>query len=354
MLISKDKRQMAVSLINEAVDAGARCFKACAVLRISMRTFKRWTKGGKLEDQRQFPQHKPANKLSLSERNQLLSICNSEKYTCLPPSQIIPMLADQGCYIASESTFYRVLREEKQLHHRGRARMRKNTVKPNAYAATSANQVWSWDITYLAANIKGMFYRLYLIMDVYSRKIVGWEVHESETSEHASVLMKKACLAENTAQKDLVLHSDNGSPMKGATMLGMLQNLGVVPSFSRPSVSNDNPYSESLFRTLKYTPAYPSKPFESLDKARVWMLEFVQWYNHEHHHSMIQFVTPVQRHLAEDIAILEQRKKVYERAKKQNPKRWSGSTRNWSHQAVTHLNPNDEIQHENKQSLNLG
>ena len=129
MLISKDKRQMAVSLINEAVDAGARCFKACAVLRISMRTFKRWTKGEKLEDQRQFPQHKPANKLSLSERNQLLSICNSEKYACLPPSQIIPMLADQGYYIASESTFYRVLREEKQLHHRGRSRMRKNTVK---------------------------------------------------------------------------------------------------------------------------------------------------------------------------------------------------------------------------------
>lgn len=351
MLIPKDKRQMAISLINEAVEAGARCFKACAILRLSIRTFKRWTKDKKLEDQRQFSQHKPANKLSLSERNQLLKVCNSGEYASLPPSQIVPMLADKGVYIASESTFYRVLRDEKQLYHRGRARMRKNIVKPNAYAATSANQVWSWDITYLAANIKGMFYRLYLILDVYSRKIVGWEVHESETSEHASILMKKTCLAENIAQSALVLHSDNGSPMKGATMLGMLQNLGVVPSFSRPSVSNDNPYSESLFRTLKYTPAYPSKPFESLDKARAWVLEFVQWYNHEHHHSMIQFVTPVQRHLGEDIAILKQRKKVYETAKKLNPKRWSGSTRNWNHQAVTHLNPTNETQCENDKNI---
>ncbi|WP_419585727.1 transposase, partial [Thiolapillus sp.] len=170
--------------------------------------------------------------------------------------------------------------------------------------------------------IVGIFFRLYLIMDIYSRKIVGWEIHENETADHAALLIRKACLAEGISMQDLVLHSDNGSPMKGATMLAMLQRLGIVPSFSRPSVSNDNPYSESLFGTMKYTPAYPSKPFESLDAAREWVSEFVHWYNEEHRHSGIQFVTPAQRHSGAEKLILMNRKVVYESAKQRNPERW--------------------------------
>jgi len=337
-MISEDNRQMAVTLIDEAVVAGARCFKACRVLQISVHTLKRWKKLGGLQDGRKFPSFSPSNKLSKIDVNQVLNICNSEKYASLPPSQIVPILADEGIYIASESTFYRVLGAADQLKRRGKAKEPKNIVKPKGYKAIKSNQVWSWDITYLASDIKGMFYRLYLILDIYSRKIVGWEVHESESSEHAAALIQRACWAEKVVQKDLVLHADNGSPMKGATMLGMLQNLGVVPSFSRPSVSNDNAYSESLFRTMKYKPNYPSKPFSSLEKARVWVHEFVRWYNTKHRHSMIQFVTPEQRHVDEDISILSKRKKVYEMAKKQHPERWSGNTRNWSHQAETWLN----------------
>ncbi|MDX8383822.1 MAG: IS3 family transposase, partial [Ghiorsea sp.] len=265
-MITKDTRQVAVLQLSTAIDTGARMHKACNVVGISGRTYKRWQKDGGLEDKRPLAERTPSNKLSLEERNKVLATCNSERYRSLPPSQIVPMLADEGCYIASESTFYRILREEDQLHRRGKASPPRTVTKPKAFKATAANQVWSWDITYLASSVKGRFYRLYLVMDIFSRKVVGWEVHESETAAHASVLIQKACLAEGTVEKNLVLHSDNGSPMKGATMLATLQRLGVVPSFSRPSVSDDNPYSESLFRTLKYTPAYPAKPFDSLEK----------------------------------------------------------------------------------------
>ncbi|WP_419624579.1 transposase, partial [Thiolapillus sp.] len=192
---------------------------------------------------------------------------------------------------------------------------------------------------FLATAIVGIFFRLYLIMDIYSRKIVGWEIHENETADHAALLIRKACLAEGISMQDLVLHSDNGSPMKGATMLAMLQRLGIVPSFSRPSVSNDNPYSESLFGTMKYTPAYPSKPFESLAAAREWVDEFVHWYNEEHRHSGIQFVTPAQRHSGAEKLILMNRKVVYESAKQRNPERWNRETRNWEPVSEVWLNP---------------
>ncbi len=338
-MITSDLRQMAISLLNEAVHDGARLFKACAILGISVRTYKRWCHPDGLDDRRGLIQHKPANKLSQAEYNHVLSTCNSEVYRSLPPSQIVPMLADQGVYIASESTFYRILRQENQLHRRGKVSAPKVVTKPKSFKATAANQVWSWDITYLASSIKGQFYRLYLIMDIFSRKIVGWEIHNNETAAHASVLIHKACLAEQTIEKNLVLHSDNGSPMKGATMLATLQRLGVVPSFSRPSVSDDNPYSEALFKTLKYTPAYPSKPFDSLEDARAWVQAFTCWYNTEHRHSSIRFVTPEQRHTGADKELLQKRNKVYELAKKKNPKRWSGSTRNWQRETAVWLNP---------------
>ena len=176
-------------------------------------------------------------------------------------------------------------------------------------------------------------------MDVFSRKIVGWEVYGSESAEQAAEVFRKTYLREGIAGDEVVLHSDNGSPMKGATMLAMLQMLGVVPSFSRPSVSNDNPYSESLFKTLKYRPDFPDKPFETLEQARQWMVEFQHWYNEIHHHSGLKFVTPGQRHRGEDIAILAQRHALYEAAKARHPQRWSGTTRNWTLQEIVCLNP---------------
>lgn len=346
---------MAIDLVEEAVEAGAGLTKACKILEIDVRTLQRWKKAireqQKLSDQRKAAavNRCPPNKLTEEERALIIETCNRPEYASLPPSQIVPRLADEGTYIASESSFYRVLKSESQVQARGRAQVPKVIARPEGYQAASPNQVWSWDITFLASSIRGAFYRLYLIEDIYSRKVVGWEVHENESSEHAAKLVQKTCLAEGIGDSDLVLHSDNGGPMKGATMLATLQRLGVIPSFSRPSVSDDNPYSESLFRTLKYSPAYPGKPFESIEAARKWVYEFVTWYNNHHRHSGIRYVTPNQRHQGEDIDLLEKRKALYEEAKERNPARWSGETRNWEPVIQVWLNPPKE--HQEKVSL---
>jgi len=352
-----EDRQIAIELIDEAVTAGARRFKACAVLEIDLRTLQRWKKAlaGQqgLEDQRKAAgqMRTPANKFNQQERDTILKVCKQPEYKSLPPSQIVPRLADNGDYIASESSFYRVLRDADQVHRRGRGNPPRTVPKPEGFLATKPNEVWSWDITFLASSLRGAFYRLYLVLDIFSRKIVAWEIHENESADHASVLIRRACLSEGIYQDGLVLHADNGGPMKGATMLATLQKLGVVPSFSRPSVSDDNPYSESLFRTLKYTPGYPGKPFETIEAARKWVHGFVQWYNNEHRHSAIRYVTPNQRHRGEDSDVLRQRRAVYESARERNPERWSGDTRNWNPVTEVWLNPPKEHQAKKEQDL---
>jgi len=251
---------------------------------------------------------------------------------------MVPILADAGIYLASESTIYRILREEKLLEHRGKSAAARHH-RPKEYMATGPNQVWSWDITYLRSSVRGRFYYLYLVVDVWSRKIVGWAVHEIEDAGLASILIRQAAFREGIEPEQLVLHSDNGGPMKGATMLATLQWLGIVPSFSRPRVSDDNPYSEALFRTVKYRPEYPKKPFENIEAARAWVDSFVVWYNNEHRHSGIRFVTPSQKHSGSEKEILEQRKEVYRQALEKNPARWSGKTRNWEAIEAVVLNP---------------
>jgi transposase InsO family protein len=266
-------------------------------------------------------------------------VANSEEYGHLPPSQIVPRLADQGHYLASESTFYRLLRAANQLTHRRGEHPTKSRTKPRAIRATAPNQLYSWDITYLPSTCRGRFFYLYLFVDIFSRKIVGWQVYEEESSALASELVRDVCLREKIAPNQLILHSDNGSPMKGSTMLATLQQLGVMPSLSRPAVSNDNPYSESLFKTLKYRPRYPLIPFDSVLEARTWTANLVEWYNNEHRHSAIKFVTPAQRHAGLDDDILLNRRAVYEKARDQNPQRWSNGTRNWARVQSVDLNP---------------
>lgn len=245
------------------------------------------------------------------------------------PWAIVPLLADRGVYIASESSFYKVLREHKLLAHRLSSHPPKHS-RPKELIAHAPNQVWSWDITYLKSPVLGSFYYLYMVIDIYSRKIIDWELQERESMETSSMLLIRACGKENVKKDQLFLHSDNGGPMKGATMLATLQKLGVMPSFSRPKVSDDNPYSESLFRTLKYRPTYPTRAFKSIEDARSWVKAFVQWYNYEHLHSGIKFVTPASRHAGEDVEILAKRKIVYERARKNNPTRWIKRSRDWT------------------------
>lgn len=191
---------------------------------------------------------------------------------------------------------------------------------------------------WLLSNIRGIYFYLYLFLDVFSRKIVGFDVLDEQSAEYAADVVFNAYSAEGVCEGEVTLHADNGGPMKGCMMLAKLQDLGVAASFSRPSVSNDNPFSEALFKTLKYCPQYPSQPFSSVEEALAWVTTFVDWYNNVHLHSGIKFVTPSERHEGKDIEILEKRKQVYERAKQKNPSRWSGNTRNWDRIDEVHLN----------------
>lgn len=266
-------------------------------------------------------------------------MASDPRFRDLSPKQIVAQLADEGVYVASESTFYRVLREHKMQSHRGRARPPSNS-KPREKIATGPNQVWSWDITYLRGPMRRQFFYLYMVLDIWSRKIVGWTVQPAELGSHAARLVMEATLREGSPE-GLVLHSDRGTPMTSAALLGMLDHLSVRPSYGRPRVSDDNPFSEALFRTVKYRPEYPTEPFDSTEAAHAWVEHFVDWYNHEHKHSAIGFVTPHQRHTGEDLALLERRRRVYELARQTHPERWTRSTRSWSRPEEVALNPSD-------------
>ncbi len=348
-LISSADRLTAIELISSACHAGSRKSQACKILGLSLRTVQRWDKEKNKIDRRQLTKKTPKNKLTLEEREMILRISNSKKYRDSPPCKIVPMLADEGKYIASESSFYRILHAENQLVHRGHTQPRKHN-KPKPFIAKKPNQVWSWDISFLPTQIKGLYFYLYVIVDIYSRKIVGWNVHEKESSENASYLIQQACCDEKVARNQIVLHSDNGAPMKGLTMLAMLEKLGVLPSFSRPSVSDDNPYSESLFKTLKYHSTFPvSEKFAAIEDARKWCEKFSKWYNEQHLHSGLKFITPAQRHSGKDKMIMQNRHDVYQKAKRQHPERWSANSRNWSLPKFVALNPNKgKIKHQNK------
>jgi putative transposase len=341
---SLPQRISITGLVAEAVLAGARLAPACELLGFSERTFQRWQLGADdSPDGRTLRHEAPAHKLSVLERATLLAVANSAEFGHLPPSQIVPRLADQQRYVASESTFYRVLREENQLAHRRAERVPQKRSKPRAVAATEPDQLFSWDITYLPTTVHGIYLYLYLFLDVFSRKIVAWQIYVEENGENASEVMKDLCRREQITPGQLILHSDNGGAMKGATMLATLQKLGVMASLSRPAVSNDNPYSESLFKTLKYRPAYPLKAFADIAAARTWATTLIEWYNHEHRHSAIRFVTPAQRHAGLDQSILAQRSALYATARAKNPRRWTRTTRNWRRIDIVYLNP-DQIE----------
>lgn len=326
--VDLSERNRIVDLVVTASQNGCRIHIACKDLEIGKKTFERW-RDDKSGDGRKGPITRPANKLTEDEKMAILSVVNSKQYYDLPATQIVPRLADEGKYLASESSIYRILKSEGLNAHRGNRKAPKNT-RPEPKVATGPGQVWSWDITYLKSPVKGQFFYLYMIIDLFSRKIVGQKVYDSESMEHSSELVRTTCIREKINKNELVLHSDNGGPMKGATMLVTLTDLGVEPSLSRPRVSNDNPFSESLFSTMKGRPVYSGRPFESIEAAQLWVNAFVTWYNDEHRHSGIKFVTPSSRHAALDKALLEKRDQVYKAAKLKNPNRWSKETRDWN------------------------
>lgn len=325
--------------ITEAVLKGARKSKACEALGLRLRTIQRWEKlGADCEDLRQGPQQTPGNALRDGERQAVLDCVNSSEYRNLSPHQIVPKLADKNIYLCSERTMYRMLEHEEQLTHRQSSKPPEKRVKPS-HVASGPNQVYSWDITYLKTNIRGIFFYLYLAIDIWSRKIVGFKVHGEESMELGAEFVEYVCQTMEIDPNGIVWHADNGGPMKGCTMLAKLQQLKMIPSFSRPHVSDDNPFSEALFRTMKYRPEYPTKPFATIEEARLWVAQFVTWYNMYHQHSGIRFVTPDERHFGKEKEILANRKKVYQLAKAKHPERWSKNIRNWDPVGDVYLNP---------------
>ena len=378
------QRLTRITLIIEAHKSGARIFKACHVIGLSLRTYQRWCNDAfatsppaqesratniniNIASVSDAVNHAPAvetraetrpetaletaplivqgdcrqrgkrsiyiphNKLSEAEVNIIVDTVNSAQYKDLSPCQIVPRLADLFIYLASVSTIYRVMRRFNQMVDRRNERKGQKRVKPKALTATAPNQVYSWDITYLPTTVRGQYFYLYLYVDIFNRKIVGWRVFAEENGDNAAQLLEDIYRHEGIISHQLTLHSDNGAPMKGETMLAMLQRLNVTPGRSRPSVSNDNPYSESLFHTIKHRPALPLHRFAEIAHARRWVTEMVDWYNNAHRHSAICFVTPSERHAGLDRAILVKRKAVFEQARQKNPQRWFKNTRNWDY-----------------------
>jgi len=291
-----------VANIDEAVAAGATQAAACELVGIDERTVQRWRARPDGVDQRRGPKTRPANTLSAAEEGEVLALVTSKEFVGLSPHQLVAKLADLGMYLASEATIYRLLRRHRLLHHRDRARPAARR-RPREHVATGPNQVWAWDITYLPAGVRGTFWYLYSVIDVWSRKLVASVVHDVQSDDLAAVLVDEACRRERIAPGHLVLHSDNGAAMKGKTMLVKLEELGVVPSFSPPRISDDNPFPEALFRTLKYRPSYPERPFVTIEDARRWVAGFVTWYNDDHYARAVVMRSPVAKQSNEEPAL---------------------------------------------------
>lgn len=329
-----------LGLVDKAVATGARLKPACAVLGLTARTLQRWRHAPFSQDGRMGPRTAPVHQLSSEEKERIVRLANGADCRNLSAEQVIAKLADKGIYVCSERSLRRILKERKLDRYRQRAKPASPQHKPRQYVANKPLRVLSWDITFMRnAQVRGGYFFLYLFLDIWSRRIVGWQVSEEQSAELASQLLRQLCRTHGIEANCCTLHADNGGPMKGSTMLATMQALGIEASFSRPGVSDDNAYVESLFGHLKYAPSYPRGGFADLEQASAWVARFVQWYNHEHLHSSIAYVTPEDRHHGHDIEILARRRQLYLDARSRNPRRWTREPRSWQRPTVVTLNP---------------
>jgi putative transposase len=260
----------------------------------------------------------------------------------MPPGQVEPILAVRGPHIGSSRSFYRVFHAHGQAHRHGRARPPKEPRPVQRLEARGPNEVRSWHITYQPTSVRGVWRYLYFVIDVCSRKVVAWDVAEREDAAVAADLVSRACIRERISKgrtQSLVLHADKGNAMRAATLESQLEELGILRSFSRPRVGNDNQCSESLFRTVKYRPDYQRRPFANTVVTCLGVASFVDWYIHHHRHSGFKFVTPQQRHSVKALEICIQRTLVYKQARQRHPRRWSRSIRYWHQPEVVWIKP---------------
>lgn len=266
------------------------------------------------------PRPTPERALSAEEKAEVRQTLNSERFWDSSPREVYATLLDEGCYHCHWRTMYRILEEYAEVRERRNQLQHPTYVKPELLA-TGPNQVWSWDITKLKGPVTWTYYYLYVILDIFSRYVVGWMIAGRETAKLAEELITATCAKEQIERDHLGLHSDRGGPMKSKTVSQLLIDLGVAKSHSRPYTPNDNPYSESQFKTLKYRPDYPGR-FSSLETSRAWAQSFFHWYNHEHHHTSLGLMTPAVVHHGLADAVYDHRQRVLQAAYEAHPERF--------------------------------
>jgi len=293
---------------------------ACQTLAIPRSWYYRQKAAGGLIQERSESQPMPKHALSEAEKAEVRTVLNSEQFVDQSPREVYATLLDEGVYLCHWRTMYRILTERNEVRERRNQRQHPQSTKPQL-VTPGPNELWSWHITLLAGPASRLFYYLYVILDVFSRFVVGWMVAESESSELDEMVILAACNKQDIRRDQLILHADRGSAVRAKTVAQLLTDLGVTKTHSRPYTPNDNPYSEAQFKTMKYRPDYPDR-FESLDHARSWARVFFTWYNQEHHHSGLGLMTPAVVHYKQADEVRAKRQHVLDEAYAAHPERF--------------------------------
>ena len=296
---------------------------ACEALCVSRAGFYRRQRAQPHQPERNI-RPRPPLALAGSERQEVLDTLHSERFVDQAPPVVYASLLDEGRYLCSARTMYRILAQENEVRERRNQRRHPHYTKPELIA-TGPNQVWSWDITKLKGPVKWTYFHLYVILDIFSRLVVGWMVAHRESAELAKRLIRESCEKQSIEPEQLILHADRGSSMKSKSVAFLLADLGVTKTHSRPHVSNDNPYSEAQFKTLKYRPEFPQR-FGCLQDAQSHCRTFFDWYNTQHLHTGIAMLTPQAVHYGEADSILKHRTEILEAARMKNPVRFKGKS----------------------------
>lgn len=289
---------------------------ACRRLNVSRSSLYR-TRQARFEPK---PRPTPDRALSPAERSEIRQVLNSERFADQAPRQVYATLLDEQQYLCHWRTMYRILDEHQEVQQRRQQRSHPTYQKPELLA-TGPNQLWSWDISQLKGPQKWLYFYLYVILDIFSRYVVGWLIAEQESAEFAELLIAETCTKQDIEPGQLTLHSDRGSPMKSKLVSQLLVDLGIIKSHSRPHISDDNPFSEAQFKTLKYRPDYPDR-FADLPHAQQWGRAVFTWYNDQHYHSALGLLTPTSVHYGQAQTILVQRQQVLQTAYAAHPERF--------------------------------
>jgi len=308
--------------LTESLASEVNIYQACCALTVSRASFYRWRNRDTLNDQQKHQLFVPPLALSREEQAAVFAVLHDERFVDQAPQEIYNTLLDEGKYLCSARTMCRILEKNDEVRERRDQLSHPNYQKPELIA-DGPNQVWSWDITKLKGPVKWTYYYLYVILDIFSRYVVGWMIAPRELASLAIKLIKHSCEKQGIQRDQLIIHSDRGPSMTSKSVAFLLADLGITKSLSRPHVSNDNPYSEAQFKTLKYQPQFPER-FGCLQDARAFCQRFFPWYNIEHYHSGIGFLTPEMLHYGRAVQVVKERQNVLNMAFVNHPERFKG------------------------------